>query len=228
MAILQSGACVGAYFKGPLGVHNGKFIGPVTSFNPAKGTIRVSRKKYDTLHDKSKYKGVLIRHWTIRNHKSKAFTGNVMQEALYIPNSLLQRIDRTPYFSNPFCKPKSIPGLVSAGDCMGVWFFDPVAKIWDIKNGKLLYWIGKGNKVFCQLDQTKKHTFNEVDYSHWPPKKAGVPISMMKAVQMKRGPKVGNHDRILGVFKTTVPSNHQLITVRTVGGSARKVTITYV
>lgn len=228
MAILQRGACVGVYFKGPPGVHNGKFIGPVTSYEPAKGMIRVSKKKYDALHDKNKYKGVLIRHWTIKNHKSKAFKKNVQQEVLYIPNSQLQRIDRTPYFANPFCKPKAIPGMVSAGDCIGIWFFDPIAKIWDIKNGKLLYWVGKGNKVFCQLNQTKKHTFNEVDYSHWPPKMKGIPVSMIKAVPMKRGPKVGQHDQILGVFKTTVPNNHQVITIRTIGGKTNTVAITYV
>lgn len=78
MAILQRRACVGVYFKGPTGVHNGKFIGPVTSYVPSKGIIRVSKKRYDTLHDVNKYKGVLISHWTIRNHKSKAFTGNVI------------------------------------------------------------------------------------------------------------------------------------------------------
>jgi hypothetical protein len=50
----------------------------------------------------------------------------------------------------------------------------------------------------------------------------------MKAVPMRRGPKVGRHDRILGVFKTSVPNNHKVITVREVGGKTRTVTITYV
>lgn len=227
MSILQSGACVGVYFKASPGVHNGKFIGPVTNYNPATGIIRVSRKNYDTVHDKNKYKGVLIRHWTIRSHKSNTLTNNVMQEVLYIPNSQLQRIDRTPYFSNPYCTPKATPGLVSAGDCIGIWYYDPSNKTWDIKNGKLLYWVGKGNIVYCQLNPAKKHTFNEVDYSHWPPK-TGIPVSLIKASPTKRGPKVGQHDQILGVFKTTVPINHQVVTGREVTGKTKPFTIIYV
>lgn len=187
MAIIRQGSCVGVLYKPPAGackptqcvmysngchcVHNGRLVGAVTklgnTFIHVSKTVNTSKLKT--------YKGLLLRHWNIRTSKDK---NSIFLEYLFIPASRLEAVRTTPFKNldrpvpppgNPCSQPPKgmvrKPNTVYPGDCIGIRF-QKTNQLWDIKNGKFLFWQKCGIN-HCQWNTKKQNNPNKVWYAHW-------------------------------------------------------------
>lgn len=187
MATIRQGSCVGILYRPPMGqckpdqcqtysgschcVHNGRFVGAVTKLGNTK--VHLSRT-LNTSNLKS-VTGVLLRHWSIGKSSDK---NSIFLEYLFFPVTRLESIDITPFKNldrpvpppgNPCSQPPKgsprKPNTVYPGDCVGIRFRKP-NKLWDIKNGKYLFW-QKGSASHCQWNTQAANNPDKVWYSHW-------------------------------------------------------------
>lgn len=187
LAIIRQGSCIGVLYRPLAGsciasqcktysgechcVHNGRLVGAVNKLGNT--LIHISRT-LNTENLKS-MDGVLLRHWNIRNSKNK---NSIFLENLFIPTSRLETVRITPFRNldrpvpppgNPCSQPAPgtvrKPNTIYPGDCIGIRF-QKVNHLWDIKNGKFLFW-QKSGIPHCQWNTKLQNKPDRVWYAHW-------------------------------------------------------------
>lgn len=222
MATIVSGACVGVFYRDPTNsgadcrnsycVHNGRLVGGV--INETATTIRVSRSINSS--NLKAYRGIILSHLALSTDRTQ-----VIQQFLYFSRNQLISVKDTPFsrFNTPNCTREThdtIPNIIYPGECVGIQYLD-ANNVWQIKNGRYLYWRGQTNHCILDLrpQSTNRQSLREIFYSHYVLNNQPIPTDIVPQ-KTSRGRGAGRGESRVFVYKLRIPENNELINIKPV------------